>query len=113
MAGVTPGISVDGRSFLPLAKGTSIPWRTRYLLSRGSGGRAFHGIRSKDNYMFQEFDEPRHPEVAGEYYNLTTDPYEMTNTYNNLSGSTRTQLRAKVSAYRACSGASCRVADSS
>jgi N-acetylglucosamine-6-sulfatase len=113
IAGVTPGLNVDGRSFLPLMKGQQISWRNRYLIQRGDGGRAFAGIRSKDNYVFTEFDEPRYPEVPGEYYNLTTDPAELVNGYNQLSGTTRTALRAKVTAYRNCAGATCRTADSS
>jgi len=112
-AGVTPGLPVDGRSFLPLAKGTSIPWRTRYLIERVGGGRALVGIRSKDNYLFHEFTEKRSGEVAGEYYNLNSDPYEMVNGYNSLNAGTRNQMRKLVSNYRQCSGASCRVADSS
>ena len=113
VAGVTPGIDVDGRSFLPLVQGTSVPWRTSYLIQRGAGGKSFAGIRSKDNYIFTEFDEPRPGEVQGEYYNLVSDPYELVNRYNNLPSSTRTALRNRVTAYRNCAGASCRTADSS
>ena len=113
IASVTPGINVDGRSFLPLVKGASIPWRNRYLIQRGDGGRAFAGIRSMDNYVFAEFDEPRFGEVPGEYYNLNSDPYQLVNGYNNLSHSARTALRNRVNAYRTCAGSSCRVADSS
>lgn len=112
IAGVTPGLAVDGRSFLPLAKGTSIPWRTRYLIQRG-GNKAFAGIRSKDRYIFTEFEEQRFGEVGGEYYDLAGDPYELVNRYNNLSGSQRAALRTKVTAYKQCAGQSCRVADSS
>jgi arylsulfatase A-like enzyme len=112
IAGVTPGLDVDGRSFLPLVQGTSIPWRTSYLISRG-GNRAFAGIRSKDDYVFAEFDELRKDEVPGEYYNLATDPYQLTNGYNTLSSEARTALRKRVKAYRRCVGEKCRLADSS
>jgi len=111
-AGVTPGIAVDGRSFLPLAQGRSIPWRTSYLISRG-GNRAFAGIRSQDNYVFAEFDELRKDEVPGEYYNLATDPNQLNNGYNKLSKTNLAKLRNRVKAYRRCAGSTCRVADSS
>jgi len=112
IAGVTPGLAVDGRSFLPLAKGGAIPWRTSYLISRG-GNRSFAGIRSKDNYVFAEFDQLRKDEVPGEYYNLVADPHQLNNGYNSLSKGDLAKLRNRVKAFRRCAGATCRVADSS
>jgi arylsulfatase A-like enzyme len=112
IAGITPGINVDGRSFLPLMKGTSIPWRNKFLIQRSDGGKAFAGIRSKDNYVYVEIDDPARGEVHGEYYNLNTDPFQLNNGYNGLSGTTLANLHSKLTAYRTCSGNSCRVADS-
>jgi arylsulfatase A-like enzyme len=113
MAGVTPGINVDGRSFLPLVQGTTIPWRNKYLIQRSDGGKSFAGIRSKDKYLYTELDDPDWGEVKGEYYNLNTDPFELTNGFNGLSGTTKATLHNRLNAYRVCAGNSCRVADSS
>jgi arylsulfatase A-like enzyme len=113
IANVTPGVDVDGRSFLPLVKGSSIPWRNRFLIERG-GNKALTGIRSKDKYIFTEFNESPPPgEVLGEYYDMNNDPYQLVNRYNNLSSGTKAALRSRVTAYKQCAGASCRVADSS
>jgi arylsulfatase A-like enzyme len=111
IAGVTPGRPVDGRSFLPLAQGSSIPWRTRYLLERGGNNRAFKGIRSAENYVFTEFIEVVKGEVPGEYYNLAADPFELTNLYNSLPNSQKNNLRKLVKNLAKCKGDSCRVAD--
>jgi len=112
MTGTAAGLPVDGRSFLPLVKGASIPWRTSYLISRG-GNRSFAGIRSKDNYVFAEFDQLRKDEVPGEYYNLVSDPFQLNNGYNNLSQQSLSKLRKRVRDYRRCAGSTCRIADSS
>jgi arylsulfatase A-like enzyme len=111
MAGVTPGLDVDGRSFLPLVQGTSIPWRSRYLVERGGDNRAFTGIRSADRTVFTEFEETVKGEVPGEYYDLAADPFELANQYNNLPSSKKSALRKAVKDYRKCKGNSCRVAD--
>lgn len=113
MAGVTPGIAVDGRSFLPLVKGTPVPWRNYYLLSRGKG-EPFAGFRAAD-FVFNEFTEDQGAgNVRGEHYNLDVisgDLPELTNTYNNLTQTDLATYQERVEDLLACEGATCRTAD--
>ena len=44
------------------------------------------------------------PEGYGEYYDLTTDPWQMNNTARALSPAKRRRLRARLDELRACAG---------
>ena len=112
IAGMSPAADIDGRSFLPLLNGESIPWRTRYLISRGEPKR-FAGIRSQDDYVFAELDYPQPTEVAGEFYDLVADLPELNNLYLDLTPTELSALQNWLTAYRTCAGDSCRLADSS
>jgi arylsulfatase A-like enzyme len=104
--------TVDGRSFLPLLHGqTPLSWRTQYLISRGQT-KTYAGIRSADEWVFGELDVPAELEIAGEYYDLTTDPYELSNGYAGLTTPQLSALRALVDDYRQCAGDACRTYDS-
>ena len=104
-AGITPPAFVDGRSFLPLVQGRDVPWRTSYLLGRGLT-YPFAGIRTDDS-TYVEYNNG-----AREFYDLATDPDQLTNTYGSLSPTLRTALHDRVTALRTCSGATCRTIES-
>lgn len=111
----TPGY-VDGRSFLPLLAGQSVPWRTQYLISRGQT-KDYAGIRHADEWVFGELDVPALDEIRGEYYvglddPVSGDPFELDNRYPNLSQQRLGALRDLVDDYRHCAGSTCRVFDS-
>ena len=111
---------LDGRSFLPLLNGSSVTWRTQYLITRGDTvtgeGKAFVGFRHKDEWVFEQLLSPAPNEIAGEYYvglddPATGDPFELSNGYRNLGASRLADLKSLASDYGACAGDSCRVAD--
>lgn len=104
---VTPGF-VDGRSWMPLAKGQTTAWRTSYLLHRGLAPRAggdnpFSGLRTDtQTYVYYP--------VTGEYelYDNVNDPYQLQNIYQTSSPSLQADLTARLQALETCSGQSCR-----
>ena len=105
-AGVTAPSFVDGRSFLPLVQGASIPWRQSYLLGRGGAG-GFTGLRTP-RYTYVEY-------LNGEmeFYDRSTDPYQLVNTYRTMDPKLRTALHDRLLALKTCKGAVCRQVESS
>lgn len=112
IAGLAPDPDVDGRSFKPLLEGSTVPWRNKYLITRGQT-KPYRGIRMADETVFAELLTPAPLEVQGEYYNLVADPYQLENGYLGLKPTPLAGLRAKVGAYATCAGSTCRTADSS
>jgi N-acetylglucosamine-6-sulfatase len=100
-ADITPPSFIDGRSFLPLARGSSIPWRQSYLL--GAGGEAgFAGIRT-DRYTYVEYFSGE-----GEFYDRKVDPYQLVNTYPTMDAELKTALHDRLLALKKCRGSECR-----
>lgn len=105
-AGVVPPDFVDGRSFLPIVQGSDVPWRTSYLLGCcGDGGAGYAGVRT-EQYTYLEFNSG-----AGEFYDLTVDPYQLDNTYDTMPTDLQLALHARVEALRTCSAEACRVTE--
>jgi arylsulfatase A-like enzyme len=100
-AGITPPNFVDGRSFLPLLHGSSIPWRRVYLLGRG-GPDGFAGIRTT-RYTYIEYFNGE-----GEFYDRGADPYELVNTYSTMDPGLKATLHDRLLALRSCRGDQCR-----
>jgi arylsulfatase A-like enzyme len=104
-AGITPPSFVDGRSFLPLVRGSSIPWRQSYLLGSGGdadGDAAFAGIRT-NRYTYVEYFNGE-----GEFYDRTVDPYQLDNTYPTMYPRLKATLHDRLRALKECSGSECR-----
>ena len=101
LTGATPGLTMDGRSLVPVAQNPAAGAAREILFeSEVNGGSA--GVRS-GSFVFID-NENESPEL----YDLSTDPFQL----ENLAAlpayaAKRTELQAKVDAYRACAGASC------
>ena len=100
---------VDGRSLVPLWNGTvkdnderTDDWRTAVLLE----GRQF-GSPEQDYFAIRTDDGVKYIEYASgfkEYYNLNTDPNEMTSTPESASAS----LVDRLQRLKTCAAATCR-----
>jgi N-acetylglucosamine-6-sulfatase len=111
--GFTPA-STDGRSLVPLLMGQKTPPRDAVLVEhRGpdndltdpdhppaeSGNPvSYEAIRTKTEVYVEYVNGER------EYYDLARDPYELTNTYAELSPAKRAQLSATLRALEHCHG---------
>jgi arylsulfatase A-like enzyme len=100
-AGITPPDFVDGRSFLQLVRGLSVPWRQSYLLGAG-GDAGFAGIRT-DRYTYVAYFNGE-----GEFYDRDVDPYQLKNTFPTMDPTLKATLHERLLALRNCSGAQCR-----
>ena len=79
IAGVTPGLPVDGQSFLPMLHGTMIPWRKSFLVEwlgtskLPNGPPPYIAVQSKQFLYVSYFNGWR------ELYNRQRDPWELDN----------------------------------
>ena len=100
---------VDGRSWLPLARGQSVTWRrisySEGLRAAGSGDRTPYRATYSENFAY-------HLYVSGEeeFYDLGRDPYELDGRLGTGEAAESTAHKAALAEYRNCSGASCREA---
>lgn len=97
MAGISKPEYMQGRSFLPILKGESIPdWKTatyyRYWMHLAHHDNPAHyGIRTEDYKLIFHYGLPLDASgarntpttPAWEFYDLKGDPHEMTNAYND------------------------------
>src|SRR5215208_137695 len=102
LGGIAQPSYIDGRSLVPLLKGTASSWRTAVLLEgrdEGSPERNYFAIRTADGDKYIEY-------ASGfkEYYNLNTDPYEMTST----PGSAPASVVERLQRLKTCAAATCR-----
>lgn len=100
-AGVNPPNFVDGRSFLPLAQGQHLPWRTAYLLSRGRSVE-YAGLRT-EAYTYVEY-------AIGEreFYDRTIDAFQLDNSYPTMSPKLKSLLHDRVGRLQYCARQTCR-----
>jgi N-acetylglucosamine-6-sulfatase len=100
LADAKPGLTLDGRSLLPLAKDPGLEWGRDLLLETNKG---LGGIRTASHlYAFWKGGEE-------ELYDLRKDPYEL----RNLAGRAAyapmlAELNARLRRLHECAGASCR-----
>jgi N-acetylglucosamine-6-sulfatase len=103
---------VDGRSLLPVLKGSATTWR-RSILIEGRKYSADEEIPVDINYNAIRTSTDKYIEYEGgfrELYNLSppgtpgADPYEMTNTYYSADSTVapRPELKAKLDALKVC-----------
>lgn len=100
-AGVEPPNFVDGRSFLSLAQNKNPSWRTAYLLGRGRGV-GYAGLRA-EAYTYVEYETGE-----GEFYDRALDPFQLDNTYLEMSPGLKALLHDRVTRLRDCARKACR-----
>jgi arylsulfatase A-like enzyme len=123
LAGHTPSPSVEGRSLVPLLEGKQpADWRKAVLVEHrgpdsnpadpdfqlpGAGNPPAYDAIRLANETYVEYANGHH-----EYYNLATDPFELRNTYTDLSVARRHELHRAVLQFKRCHGAAeCHQAD--
>ena len=107
LAGIQTPSYVDGRSLRPVLKGIATTWRTAILFEtrfESATGKNFYGIRTSNERKYIEYGGG-----FREFYDLSTDPHELSNTYKATSPPTR--LAARLQALKGCAGDSCRAAE--
>jgi N-acetylglucosamine-6-sulfatase len=104
ITGVTPGLTMDGRSLIPAANGGGAGTGRELLFERSGGDAA---VRSGDwIFIDRVFDRD-------ELYNLAVDRWQLDNRLfpaNDVSPADRAradQLGARLAQLRKCAGASC------
>jgi len=114
IAGATPGLPQDGRSFMPLVRDASASWRNDFLIE-SSSGKSFDAIRT-NNYTYAEYDYDGNGTIDDrELYNFVpdqcrseADPYELESQHNNPCYRKLIQeLHSRLTQLKTCSGASC------
>ena len=106
---------VDGRSLSPLlSASTPASWRTAFLVEhRHSANEGtytvdkpnYHAVRTSQ-YLYVEYQTGER-----ELYDLSTDPYELTNIYASASPALLSDLKARLDALKSCAGAECKRAE--
>ena len=100
LANADPGLLMDGRSLIPVARDPNIE-RGRQLLIEEPG---FKAIRT-ERYMYAE-----HRTGERELYDLKNDPFELTSRHKAPSyASVKQRLAARLDQLRNCAGSSCRL----
>src|SRR5919112_2314725 len=97
----------DGRSIRPVLKGNATTWRSTILLEahqmNAGSTPSYYGVRTSDKkYLEYEGGER-------EFYDLTTDPYELSNKYPVTTPSAG--LVSRLHALKTCAGGGCRAAE--
>jgi arylsulfatase A-like enzyme len=90
LAGVTPPIPMDGRSFVKVLDGTEPAWRTDLMIEgyNAPDGSQYAGVREA-GWKYNEFTWG-----DSELYDLTNDPYELTNVVSNPAHAARVAAMA-------------------
>jgi N-acetylglucosamine-6-sulfatase len=124
IAGLTPPVSVDGRSFLPLLRDPDAVWpRQSVLLERRvAEGQLFRqakaaGLAREDverasrfqGLLTQEWLYVEYPETGErELYELAADPYQLDNVAKDVGPAFLARLSERVAELVSCAGAECR-----
>ncbi len=100
---------VDGRSLRPLLEGsaTTLAWRTAILLERrnpNTPGASFSGVHTSEARKYIECEDG-----FRELYDLRTDPYELSNSYDATVPPA--DLATRLQALKVCAGTTCRTAE--
>jgi len=115
LAGVTPGLVVDGRSLVPFLLGTPPPvWRDLFLLEglqtaqKGPIVPAYSALRSGPHAPSPNRLMMSWADGSGEYYDLDLDPDELGNTIGQVPPSSVRWARTRGLELKACAGQTCR-----
>jgi N-acetylglucosamine-6-sulfatase len=107
MTGATPGLTLDGRSLVPLLSDANSQWRSAILIESSvnrwqSPSERFQGVRTPTKKYV------KYESGVEELFDLNTDPYELKNEASNPSyEGDLTALRGTLELLKSCSGASC------
>ncbi|GLW09910.1 sulfatase [Microtetraspora sp. NBRC 13810] len=102
-ADATAGVTVDGRSLLPIATGASFARGIVIETGPRESGRWYAGLRAP-RWKYVE-----HSTGARELYDLQQDPYELTSVHNDPRYATARQALAdRLATLRTCAGDACR-----
>ncbi|MBI5890086.1 MAG: sulfatase [Nitrosomonadales bacterium] len=120
LAGNAPQATVDGRSLVPLLNGTAPPdWRKRFLVEHYTNVPNFTPVPQPDPGWFEYFAVRDQSQIFvqytygdQEYYDLTLDPYQMTNTIAAVNPLVVQDMQSRLPALKACAGATCRTEES-
>jgi N-acetylglucosamine-6-sulfatase len=123
IGGAATAPNVDGRSLLPLMHGQSVAaWRKAALIEHHGPVRSvidpdFPGLRSGNPTTYEAIRGSswvyvEYADGEKEYHDHATDPFELHNTYAELSADRKASLHATVTALQNCHDAqSCSAAD--
>jgi N-acetylglucosamine-6-sulfatase len=104
VANASPGLTMDGRSLIPVAQNPGIE-RGRELLiesERLYAQPSFNAIRT-DRYMYAEYATGEQ-----ELYDLQSDPFELWSRHNAPAyASVKSELAARLHRLQSCAGTSC------
>ena len=107
LAGARRPPYVDGRSLRPVLEGNVTTWRSAVLLEAAAHySPAYRGIRTGTT-TGRKYVE--YADGSGELYNLGTDPYELTNSYNPTAAPS--DLVSRLRALEGCAGNGCFTAE--
>jgi len=96
---------VDRRSLRPVLEGNATTWRSAILLEAAQDfSPAYYGIRTSSGEKYIEYEDG-----FRELYELSTDPYELSNTYD--AATPPEALAARLQALKMCVGDRCREAE--
>ena len=104
-ANANPGLAMDGRSLIPVAKHPGIESGRELLIEQPIGGnQGFEAIRT-ERYMYAERNTGEQ-----ELYDLQKDPFELQSRHNAPAyASVKAQLAARLHTLQNCSGLTCRM----
>jgi arylsulfatase A-like enzyme len=107
LAGTQTPSYVDGRTLEPVLHGSVTGWRSAVLLEAAAHySPAYRGIRTGTT-TGRKYVE--YADGSGELYNLGTDPYELTNSYNPTAAPS--DLVSRLRALEGCAGNGCFTAE--
>ena len=104
VANASPGLVMDGRSLIPVAKQPGIERGRELLIEQPVGGaQGFEAIRT-ERYMYAE-----HNSGEKELYDLQNDPFELQSRHAAPAyASVKAQLATRLHKLQSCSGSTCR-----
>jgi N-acetylglucosamine-6-sulfatase len=101
---------VDGRSLRPVLDGSVTSWRSAILLEAAANhSQAYRGIRTVSTNTITKRKYVEYAGGARELYNLETDGYELTNSYD--AAAPPTSLAMRLQALKVCAAYTCRTAE--
>ena len=101
---------VDGRSLMPILDGSVTRWRSAILLEAAANhSQAYRGIRTVSTNTITGRKYVEYAGGARELYNLESDGYELTNSYDATAPPT--SLAMRLQALKDCAAYTCRTAE--
>jgi arylsulfatase A-like enzyme len=99
-ANAAPGLTLDGRSLIPVARNPAIERRRQLLVEEPS----FAAIRT-ERYIYAEHDTGEQ-----ELYDLKLDPYELQSSHDDPAyASVKARLANRLHRLQSCTGSGCRI----